>query len=55
MSREEVIISHLGPSPSGHPRVLLELSGDEKKDASLIGQFGVGFYSSFIVADTSRC
>lgn len=51
MSREEVV-EHLGTiAKSGTGEFLARLSGDERKDASLIGQFGVGFYSSFIVAE----
>src|SRR5690606_40878198 len=49
--REEVI-SHLGTiARSGTADFLKNLSGDQKKDSQLIGQFGVGFYSAFIVAD----
>jgi len=51
MNRDDVI-EHLGTiAKSGTAAFLKELTGDEKKDANLIGQFGVGFYSSFIVAD----
>lgn len=51
MSREEAI-SHLGTiAKSGTAQFLSNLSGDQKKDSRLIGQFGVGFYSAFIVAD----
>src|SRR5690606_3935743 len=51
MSREEVI-EHLGTiAHSGTARFLEAMSGDQRRDSQLIGQFGVGFYSSFIVAD----
>lgn len=51
MSRDDVI-QNLGTiARSGTAEFLKQLSGDEKKDSKLIGQFGVGFYSSFIVAD----
>ena len=50
MSREEAI-SHLGTiAKSGTREFFSKLSGDQVKDANLIGQFGVGFYSGFIVA-----
>ncbi len=51
MSRDEVI-QNLGTiAKSGTREFLSTLTGDKAKDAQLIGQFGVGFYSSFIVAD----
>jgi molecular chaperone HtpG len=51
MSRDEVI-SNLGTiAKSGTREFFSRLTGDQQKDAHLIGQFGVGFYSSFIVAD----
>jgi molecular chaperone HtpG len=51
MSREDVI-AHLGTiAKSGTADFMKNLSGDQKKDSNLIGQFGVGFYSAFIVAD----
>jgi molecular chaperone HtpG len=52
MSRDE-IIEHLGTiARSGTAEFLQRLTGDQQKDAQLIGQFGVGFYSAFIVADS---
>lgn len=51
MTRQD-IIEHLGTiAKSGTAQFLTSLSGDQKKDANLIGQFGVGFYSAFVVAD----
>ena len=51
VTREEAI-AHLGTiAKSGTAEFLSKLSGDQKQDAQLIGQFGVGFYSSFIVAE----
>ena len=51
MSREQVI-EHLGTiAKSGTAEFLSQLTGDQQKDSNLIGQFGVGFYSAFIVAD----
>ncbi|MGI9274362.1 MAG: molecular chaperone HtpG [Endozoicomonas sp.] len=51
MNREDVI-AHLGTiAKSGTADFLKHLSGDQQKDSQLIGQFGVGFYSAFIVAD----
>ncbi len=51
MSRQDAI-EHLGTiAKSGTREFFSQLTGDQQKDAQLIGQFGVGFYSSFIVAD----
>jgi molecular chaperone HtpG len=51
MSRQEVI-EHIGTiAKSGTAQFFQSLTGDQAKDAHLIGQFGVGFYSAFIVAD----
>ena len=51
MSRDDVV-EHLGTiAKSGTSQFLSQLTGDQSKDSQLIGQFGVGFYSSFIVAD----
>jgi molecular chaperone HtpG len=51
MSADEAI-EHLGTiAKSGTREFVARLAGDQKKDANLIGQFGVGFYSGFIVAD----
>jgi molecular chaperone HtpG len=51
MSREEVIHNIGTIAKSGTREFFERLTGDQAKDANLIGQFGVGFYSSFIVAD----
>ena len=51
MSRQEVIDNIGTIAKSGTREFLQALTGDQRKDATLIGQFGVGFYSSFIVAD----
>jgi molecular chaperone HtpG len=51
MSREEVIANIGTIAKSGTREFFARLTGDQAKDARLIGQFGVGFYSSFIVAD----
>ena len=51
MSRDDVVENIGTIASSGTRRFLAQLSGDQKKDSALIGQFGVGFYSAFIVAD----
>ncbi|MFX4228701.1 MAG: molecular chaperone HtpG [Porticoccaceae bacterium] len=51
MSKDEVIANIRTIASSGTAKFLENLTGDQKKDSALIGQFGVGFYSSFIVAD----
>jgi len=51
MSRDEVIHNIGTIAKSGTKEFFQSLTGDQAKDANLIGQFGVGFYSSFIIAD----
>ena len=51
MSRQEVVDNIGTIAKSGTREFFSSLTGDQRKDANLIGQFGVGFYSSFIVAD----
>ena len=51
MSRDEAIANLGTIARSGTKEFFSQLTGDKQKDSQLIGQFGVGFYSSFIVAD----
>src|SRR3989304_4998726 len=52
MSRSEVVENIGTIAKSGTRQFLSSLSGEQQKDAKLIGQFGVGFYSAFIIADS---
>ena len=51
MSRDDVIANLGTIAKSGTKEFFSNLSGDQAKDSQLIGQFGVGFYSAFIVAE----
>ena len=51
MNRDEVIANLGTIASSGTAKFMASLSGDQRKDSNLIGQFGVGFYSGFIVSD----
>ncbi|MDC6476865.1 molecular chaperone HtpG [Methylophilaceae bacterium] len=51
MSREDIVKNIGTIAKSGTKEFLKKLSGDQAKDANLIGQFGVGFYSAFIISD----
>src|SRR3990167_350635 len=51
MSRDEAVANLGTIARSGTAEFIGNLSGDQKKDANLIGQFGIGFYSGFLVAD----
>ena len=51
MSRDDVVANLGTIAKSGTSEFLDQMTGDARKDAQLIGQFGVGFYSSFIVAE----